>query len=533
MKPDQLAALESKLADPLWRLCSGELYEIKTADGQGVIPFIPRPEQEQILVALLRAVEKRGPQQIAYLKSRRLGCSTTIGVFMADCISFRKGFTATLIDQTQKDDATKKLNGIVKVALDSLMAKFPQRRYEKSNDSAVAVSLLGKYESEFYAGTKARGGSNDFLWVSEWGPIQFDDPGRSAEIRSGALPSARFGVKVIETTWKGGKGGDLWEVLEPTISGKAHDWEIVFFPWYIDPRNVAPHAAMDEAAERYFAKIAPRLALTGVTLSDAQMRWWAMERRAQGIFMARENPTFLDECWTSPVPGAVYAEAIERARSEGRICPMPVDGSNLVNTSWDLGSPENTSVWYWQVVGREVRFIDCDRFVDSKEPANRRGFTGTLTQRAAHMIAKGYQYGAHYLPHDAQQTERTGTTLATELGRTGLPGRIVTVPRTHDVWVGINHGIEMFPALSFRSPHCDDGLDALGAYRTRPQSEGSVSVDEPVHDWASHPSDAFRVMAEAHRAGLVSFKHTTAEARPDYYSADRPKRRGMKAMRVS
>ena len=46
----------------------------------------------------------------------------------------------------------------------------------------------------------ARGGSNDFLWISEWGPIQLDDPRRSAEIRSGALPSARHGTIVIETT---------------------------------------------------------------------------------------------------------------------------------------------------------------------------------------------------------------------------------------------------------------------------------------------------------------------------------------------
>lgn len=228
------------------------------------------------------------------------------------------------------------------------------------------------------------------------------------------------------------------------------------------------------------------------------------------------------ECdFSVAMPGAVYVAVIEQARSEGRICAMPVDGSNLVHTAWDLGSPENTVVWYFQIVGREIRFIDCDR-----------GDRGTTTQRVAHMIAKGYAYGKHYLPHDAQQTERTGTTFATALAEAGLPSSaLVTVSRTHSVWIGINHALEMFPALSFRSPQCDDGLTALGCYRTRPVTELTYTSEEPVHDWSSHTADAFRVMAEAHRAGMISFKHTTAEAKPDWHQ--KRKHRGCKPMRVS
>ena len=239
--------------------------------------------------------------------------------------------------------------------------------------------------------------------------------------------------------------------------------------------------------------------------------------------MLRENPTFLDECWSSPIQGAIYAESIERARTEGRICPFPIDGSNFVNTSWDLGSPENTVVWYWQIVGREIRFIDCDR-----------DFKGTLTQRVAMMNAKGYLFGKHYLPHDAEQTERTGTTLATELRKLFPSSSVVTVPRCHSVWIGINHALEMFSALSFRSPQCDAGLEALSCYRTRPNRESSHAVDEPVHDWSSHTADAFRMMAEAHRAALVSFKHTTAEPRQDWYTpGGKRQKRGMAPMRVS
>jgi hypothetical protein len=368
----------------------------------------------------------------------------------------------------------------------------------------------------------ARGGSNDFLWISEWGVIQHEDPKRSGRIRSGALPSARHGITVVETTWAGGKGGDVWELLEPSLTAKANDWCVHFFPWWLDPRNVAPDSILDAEAERYFMKIAPRLERDGITLDEAQRKWWAKERRAQGIFMPRENPTFLDECWAAPIQGSVYAEAIERARAEGRIGAMPVDGSNLVHTSWDLGSPENTVVWYWQVVGREIRFIDCDR-----------GERGTLTERVARMLAKGYNYGKHFLPHDAAQTERSGSNFLSELVRAGLPSKsLTTIPRIASIWIGINHALELFSALAFRSPACDDGLTALTAYRTRRQGEGALMSDEPVHDWASHTADAFRMMAEAHRAGMVQFKYAQV-AEDSEWNEGRERRRGMKEQRVS
>lgn len=514
---DTKAALKRAASDPVWRLTSGELYKIAPADGSGLQPFTPRPEQ----VAIIKAIHCEGKKKILIPKARRLGMSTVLGVLMVDFVIWNKERQCSLIDQNAAD-ATRKLDRIMRVALENLPDWLLSRiKVGKSNDSQLSLDMAGTGESTIYAGMNARGGSNDILWVSEWGVIQHEDPKRSSKIRSGALPSARHGITVVETTWAGGKGGDVWELLEPSLTGKAKDWHVMFFPWWIDPRNVSD-AMMDEAAEKYFAKISPRLMQQGIQLSDEQKRWWAQERRSQGIFMARENPTFLDECWSAPVQGAIYAEEIERARAEGRIDQMPIDGSNLVHTSWDLGSPANTVVWYWQLVGREIRVIDCDM-----------GDKGTILERVAYMLGRGLPYGKHFVPHDAEQTERSGSTLVTELRKSGLQN-VVTVPRTVDVWYGINHAKELFPAFQFRSPQCDEGLAALACYRTRTEHDGGRSWDEPVHDWASHPADAFRTMAEAHRAGMVAFKHTTAEPKPDWYGTpQKHKRQGMKPQRVS
>lgn len=227
------------------------------------------------------------------------------------------------------------------------------------------------------------------------------------------------------------------------------------------------------------------------------------------------------ECdFTVPIPGAIFAPAIEQARQEGRICPMPVAGDCLVNTSWDLGSPRNTAVWYWQVVGREIRIIDYDA-----------GFEGTLTERVAMMLRKGYNYGRHFLPHDALQTERSGSTFAAALAAAGL-SNLVCVPRCATVWIGINHAIELMPSIAWRQcPSVGSGLEALSAYRQHIEGNGALARNEPVHDWASHPADAFRVLAEAHRAGLFKFA-CAATPKPEQHG-NAPKFRSMKPRRVS
>ena len=225
------------------------------------------------------------------------------------------------------------------------------------------------------------------------------------------------------------------------------------------------------------------------------------------------------ECdWSVGIPGAVYAAAIERARAERRIGPMPVDGNSLVHTAWDLGSPRNTVVWYFQTVGRMIRMLGCDRDRDE-----------TIVERVSRMRGMGLLFGDHFLPHDAEQTERSGRTLATELRAAGL-ANVRIVPRTVDVWYGINHAKQMFQSLEFREAECAGGIEALEAYHTKEVVAGALSTNDPVHDWSSHTADALRTMAEAHAAGMFKFSHADLSGLPDDHRAHR--RRGVRAIRI-
>jgi hypothetical protein len=68
----------------------------------------------------------------------------------------------------------------------------------------------------------------------------------------------------------------------------------------------------------------------------------------------------LEECFQTPIEGAIYAELIDRLRAEAAV----VDNSALVHTAWDIGAPLNTVVWYFQLVAAEFRVIDCDSDLD-------------------------------------------------------------------------------------------------------------------------------------------------------------------------
>ncbi len=119
------------------------------------------------------------------------------------------------------------------------------------------------------------------------------------------------------------------------------------------------------------------------------------------------------------------------------------DPGQIVAHAYLLGSwlADQYGGWYFQLVGAdEIRVVDIDMDLDL-----------TPVERVARMLAKGYLYGSHFLPHDALATQKSGRTFLSELKEAGLVN-LKAVPRTDDVWVGINRLRQMLPRFSFRVP---------------------------------------------------------------------------------
>lgn len=505
------------LANPLWRLQN--LYFCKEEGTGRVSPFRPRPEQEIVLRGLYDLPNE--PDII--IKSRRLGMSTGIGAGMMDFCAWNGGATGRLIERTQ-DFAADKMRNIIRFAFDSqipeIRARFDVRR--KDSQSVLDPKLAGadeKYRSEIHAGVAARGGDCSILWVSEMGPIAFRDPKRAEEIITGAFPAARKGKIIVETTWMGGKSGHLWEQIKPLLERDPDArGRILFFPWHGDPQCMMMDGKPVSAeTEEYFRSLAET---AGRHFNQEQKRWYAVTAKQQGIFMKREYPSTLAEAFSAPVEGAIYAKEVSIVFARGDVVTgLPVDGTQLVNTAWDLGAPKNTRVWYFQVVGYKIRILRIDM-----------GTEENITERWARMLTYGYKYGKHYLPHDAAQTERNGASMETSCKNAGMTNTVV-VPKTNvheGAWFGINALKGLFPYFVFDAKNCAEALDDMQAYHTHPES------NEPVHDASSHTADGGRTMAEAYAGGLFKFSFGDTSYLPeDHPMRERHgRRRGMKPIKL-
>lgn len=181
--------------------------------------------------------------------------------------------------------------------------------------------------------------------------------------------------------------------------------------------------------------------------------------------------------------GAYYGRLLAQLDRDNRITSVPHDPTLPVYTAWDLGVDDATAVWFVQLAGYEIRVID---YLETRG----RG----LTDVARDVIKRPYIYQEHYLPHDVETRELTSAKTRKEtLESIGL--RPIRPGSRLPVQDGINAVRNILPKCVFDARKCEKGLDALRAYRVEFDSKTRTPKRNPLHDWASHPADAFRELA--------------------------------------
>lgn len=198
-----------------------------------------------------------------------------------------------------------------------------------------------------------------------------------------------------------------------------------------------------------------------------------------------------------PALGAIYAKEMAQVHAEQRVGSVPVDRAALVHTAWDLGVGDDTCIWFWQRVGQAIHLVDY--YQAKGEP---------VTHYLSVLAKKGYDYGQHFVPHDAEARERWSAVTMTQVAeQQGC--RMEVLPR-EDVEQGINAARMMFGRCWFDSK-CQQGLDALMNYRREYVEKLGEFKPTPLHDWASHGADAFRYLAMAlERTGAKPVKFDAA-----------------------
>lgn len=189
------------------------------------------------------------------------------------------------------------------------------------------------------------------------------------------------------------------------------------------------------------------------------------------------------ECsWSAAIKGAYYADIIDRIEKNSQITNVPYDANLGVSTWWDLGMNDDTTIWFAQVAGREIRIIDC--YDNSGEG---------LQHYAQVLNAKGYTYESHNAPHDIQVREiGTGKSRIETAKSLGINFKVVPNLSVYD---GISAVRGILSRCYFDKTKCAQGLEALRHYKKEYDEKRGVFKTQPLHDWSSHYADAFRYFA--------------------------------------
>ena len=191
----------------------------------------------------------------------------------------------------------------------------------------------------------------------------------------------------------------------------------------------------------------------------------------------------------APIEGSYYGSLLNSMRSKGRITKVPYDVNAPVFTCWDIGIHDMMPCWFFQLIGREIHFIDYYQNQD-KDLAH---YAKMLDERER---THGYRYKGHIFPHDLKARELAiGESRYATLCKLMPPEQII-VAEVGSVEDGIAAVRSILQMSYIDESNCKVGLSGLQNYHRS-------KMGNPVHNWASHPADAIRT-------GCISINLITA-----------------------
>lgn len=265
-----------------------------------------------------------------------------------------------------------------------------------------------------------------------------------------------------------------WAAFITTPRGRNHakamyDMAVASPKWFAELSSIHHTGAL--SPEQLAESLAEYIALYGEDIGRAQF-----EQEYECSFNAA-------------ILGAFYAREMVKLRREGRIVDdlEPIAG-RPVHRAWDIGVRDDTSIWWFQVVGSQVFILDCytasgggvDHFAE--EIDKRRNLYGWID-------------GIDFVPHDAKVREWgvPGARTRVETMRVyGLNPELVPDATKGD---GINAARLTLGRAVFHSRCEEIGISALEQYRREWDDNLKTYKANEVHDWTSHLADAFRYLS--------------------------------------
>lgn len=217
--------------------------------------------------------------------------------------------------------------------------------------------------------------------------------------------------------------------------------------------------------------------------------------------------------------GSYYGKQVKAIHQEGRYKEFEIEAGVPVMTFWDLGISDAMAVGFVQVIGGEPRFVHYYENTDE-------GMEHYAQYLLDFADDHGITYSYHFGPHDLKVRELTnGMSRLDTARKMGIKFTLVEIMPIAD---GIEGVRRLLPCMWFRketrkvkvtsggkdqkkpvtvaSSGVEYALSCLTNYHKKYNPKTKVFSNHPDHDWSSHCSDMFRMMANAFRQNSIKFK---------------------------
>lgn len=272
-----------------------------------------------------------------------------------------------------------------------------------------------------------------------------------------------------------------WQVVIPTLREEGDDWNAeLWVTWNPERKSSATH-------QRFRVAKDPRMKVVELNWRDNP--WFPALLDRVRLKDKEERPDSYDHIWEGAFgssQGAILDKWVQRAIREQRVHDgvMYDPQGAPIEISSDLGFRDTASWWYWQRVpgGFNVLMYDGDSGLDAQDWIPR-------IQRTIETL--GARLGKIWLPHDARaktfQSKHTSMDQFLTVFKTKHVGVVPQSLKSDQ----INAARTVINRCAFNKTLCEEGLDGLSAWEFAWNPDLQVFSREPLHNWASHPSDAF------------------------------------------
>ena len=532
--------IEDYLPSKLWRI--NNLYKVKTkavgfsgggVEGSGDLVVDFKMKREQLILYAQLWLHPRA----VVLKSRQVGISTAGVLFQGDNMFTRAHMQYGIIAQNQ--EAANGLKDKITFAYDNMPSEI--KAYLGIHKTVDNTDALGLSNGSHVRGKLSfRSGTLQGLVWTEVGKIASEDPKRITETLSGSLPA----IATVK---------DNWVIQESTAEGKNYFHTVyfssskkvgqpitmdayrpLFFSWLTDKAchsNIEVEIGLEtakviEKIEKeyglYIRTPAYKEQLGNVVYSDDfefrmtnSQRWW-IEGKLESMggdleLFHREYPHTPESAFFISDDSSWFRSAIARMRLENRIrydnddlyCTYGGDEggqSPLYNPSlevWaycDIGLSDNFHIILGQNVLTDKYTDEGIQIWDRRVLGNIYG-SGVKTDYYAEALhACPYDIACVVLPHDGSRGTVLKDSVSVEQDFRDMGFETFVVDRTTKKVQDILYARRSLEYTIIDGSRSTMTLDSIEAYKKKYNKTMRVCEDTPVHDWASHATDAYLCM---------------------------------------